>query len=562
MQKTAILVFAALVGTTLPALAQTGPSDPGTIVLSPSPLTAEPSSMNTAQPASRLQELISNHLASFIDRKPEQTAAENFYQARNYQPVWTGGPEALKRAEGAIAFLRNVKSEGLEPRDYPVPDLSGNPSEEQAAKAELQLTGSILRYARHASSGRVSYTRVSASVEYPNHTVDPAEVLNKVASAQDMGAVLQSFEPQQPGFKALKAALANEFAAPQNSAADEAATENRATSRKHRGNEANERSRRNAADTIIANMDPWRWRPRDLVETQLVVNVPDFTLGVYKNDALVWRTRIVVGKPGNLATPLLSETMKYLTVNPTWNVPPSIIRNEYLPALERDQGALERVGLRVSNNPDGSLRVYQPPGERNALGRIRFNFPNQFLVYQHDTPDKKLFARDSRAFSHGCMRVQNPEKYAEVLLSLSQPEDHYTIPRIQSMYGDQERTINLKQPIPVHVTYQTAFVDEKRQLNIRHDIYGLDAATLKLMRGDERMVADTPIARSRSNSSKPVMARVPDRQYVYTQRQYQYRHQYRCGCGFGFCGGERSYASSPSRTRSPYRGLDRADGLW
>ena len=99
--------------------------------------------------------------------------------------------------------------------------------------------------------------------------------------------------------------------------------------------------------------------------------------------------------------------------------------------------------LRVGNNPDGSLRVYQPPGERNALGRIRFNFPNQFLVYQHDTPDKKLFARDSRAFSHGCMRVQNPEKYAEVLLSLSQPKENYTIARIQGLYGDQERTINL-----------------------------------------------------------------------------------------------------------------------
>ena len=121
----------------------------------------------------------------------------------------------MKRAEGAIAFLRNVKSEGLEPRDYPTPDLSGNLSEEQAAKAELQLTGSILRYARHASSGRVSYTRVSASILYPDHAADPAEVLNKVASAQDMNAVLQSFEPQQPGFVALKAALAKELAAPE-----------------------------------------------------------------------------------------------------------------------------------------------------------------------------------------------------------------------------------------------------------------------------------------------------------------------------------------------------------
>ena len=138
------------------------------------------------------------------------------------------------------------------------------------------------------------------------------------------------------------------------------------------------------------------------------------------------------------------------------------------------------------------------------------------------------------------------------------------------MYGDQERTINLKQPIPVHVTYQTAFVDEKGQLNLRHDVYGLDAATLKLMRGDERMVADTPVARPRNASSKPVMARLPQRDYgdrEYGDWQGQYQGQYRESQGpfrggwFGFGRAERSYAS-PYGSRSPYRGLDRADGLW
>jgi murein L,D-transpeptidase YcbB/YkuD len=561
MQKTAILVFAALAGMTVPASAQLGPSDPGTAVLSPGSLTGEPST--APQPPSKLQELVSGSLSSFIDRKPEQTAAGAFYQTRNYQPIWTGSPEALKRAEGAIAFLRNIKSEGLEPRDYPTPDLSGNLSEEQAAKAELQLTGSILRYARHASSGRVSYTRVSASILYPDHAADPAEVLNKVASAPDMNVVLQSFEPQQPGFVALKAALAKELATPEQATS----LQDREASKKHRGKDADERSqKKNGVDSIVANMERWRWLPRDLGETHVVVNIPDYTLGVYKDDALVWHTKIVVGKPGNLATPLLSETMKFLTVNPTWNVPPSIIRNEYLPALARDPGALERIGLRVSNNPDGSLRVYQPPGERNALGRIRFNFPNQFLVYQHDTPNKNLFARDSRAFSHGCMRVENPEKYAEVLLSLSQPAEGYSIARIRSLYGDQERTINLKQPIPVHVTYQTAFVDKQGQLNFRHDVYGLDTATLKLMRNDERMIADTPIARPQNASSKPVMARAPAREDRELQGQYRVdresQGQVQSGGWFAFGTAERSYASSPYRSRSSSRGFDRADGLW
>jgi murein L,D-transpeptidase YcbB/YkuD len=557
MRKAAIVVFAALAGAPVPAMAQSEPANAAAGLLAPGALTTELPNGFQKNSSSKLQALISGELSDFVDRKPEQAAAEAFYQARNFQPVWTGSPEALKRAEGAIAFLRNVKSEGLEPRDYPTPDLSGNPSDEQAAKAELQLTGSILRYARHASSGRVSYTRVSASILYPDHASDPAEVLDKVASAQDMNAVLQSFEPQQPGFVALKAALAKELAQPE----QDPSPQDREASKKPHGKDTKERSRKNAADTIIANMERWRWLPRDLGAAHVIVNVPDFTLGVYKDGARIWHTKIVVGKPGNLATPLLSETMKYLTVNPTWNVPPSIIRNEYLPALERDPGALERIGLRVSNNPDGSLRVYQPPGDRNALGRIRFNFPNQFLVYQHDTPDKKLFARDARAFSHGCMRVQDPEKYAEVLLSLSQPEENFTVARIRSLYGDQERTINLKQPIPVHVTYQTAFVDEQGQLNLRHDVYGLDGATLKLMRGDGRMIADTPIPRPQNASSKPVMARLPEREDRGWQGQYQSQGQFRGGGWFGFGAAERSYASSP-RSRSPYRGFDRADGLW
>ena len=346
MQKVAFVVFAALAGTSLPALAQSEPADAGAALLAPGSLTTELPNGFQQNSNSKLQALIPGDLSRFVDRKPEQTAVEAFYQGRNHLPIWTGSPEALTRAEGAIAFLRNVKSEGLEPRDYPTPDLSGNLSDEQTAKAELQLTGSILRYARHASSGRVSYTRVSASILYPDHAADPADVLDKVASAQDMNAVLQSFEPQQPGFLALKAALAKELAKPE----QDPPLQDRDVSKKHRGKDADDRSRKNAVGTIIANMERWRWLPRDLGEAHVVVNVPDFTLGVYKDGATVWRTKIVVGKPGNLATPLLSETMKFLTVNPTWNVPPSIIRNEYLPALERDPGALERIGLRVSNN--------------------------------------------------------------------------------------------------------------------------------------------------------------------------------------------------------------------
>jgi hypothetical protein len=129
------------------------------------------------------------------------------------------------------------------------------------------------------------------------------------------------------------------------------------------------------------------------------------------------------------------------------------------------------------------------------------------LVYQHDTPTKNLFAKAERAFSHGCMRVQNPDEYAEVLLGISQPEEHHTAQRIKTMYGSNERTINFKRPIPVYITYQTAFVDDAGKPQARADIYGLDRDTLNILRGDRRN-ADSPIARNYNSSSKPLMAGV------------------------------------------------------
>ena len=180
-------------------------------------------------------------------------------------------------------------------------------------------------------------------------------------------------------------------------------------------------------DTVIVNMERWRWLPRQLGAPSIgnayvILNIPDYTLKVMQNGAQVWTTKVVTGQPGIHATPLLTETMKFITVNPTWNVPPSIIYNEYLPALQQDPTVLQRMGLRLERARDGSIHISQPPGEANALGRIRFNFPNKFLVYQHDTPDKNLFAREERAFSHGCMRVQNPDQYAATLLGITDAE--------------------------------------------------------------------------------------------------------------------------------------------
>jgi L,D-transpeptidase YcbB len=170
---------------------------------------------------------------------------------------------------------------------------------------------------------------------------------------------------------------------------------------------------------------------------------------------------------------------------------------------------LERMGLKLDRGQDGAVSIWQPPGDGNALGRIRFNFPNKFLVYQHDTPDKYMFAYEKRAYSHGCMRVLDPPKYAEVLLSLVRPGDHYTIERIKQMYGPNEINIDFPTFIPVHLTYQTAFVDSDGKLEFREDIYGRDREMLAIMNGPERKIADIPVEHKIDAAHRAVMA-VPD----------------------------------------------------
>ena len=436
-----------------------------------------------------------------------------FYQNRNFAPLWAAEGKAQPKAAQATGFLAKVAADGLDPADYPAPKFD-NADPVKLAADELTMTNSVLTFARHASIGRVAFTRVSGAVYFDHKAPDAAEILSKLADSTDVRATLDAFNPQHPAYKALKAQLAaarsGKFSAidnnrgPVKAAAESSKEAKKETKSKQKSKSAAEdqaEAKPAAAniDTIIANLERWRWMPHDLGDAYVMVNVPDFTLKVVQSGKTVWQTKIVVGKVGNQATPLLTETMKYITVNPTWNVPPSIIRNEYLPALARDPNALARVGLQIGRNADGSIRIYQPPGERNALGRIRFNFPNRFLVYQHDTSDKKLFDHTVRAYSHGCMRVQNPDKYAEVLLGISQPEERFTTDRIQAMYGKGERTINFKKPIPVYVTYQTAFVDDAGQLQARADLYGHDKETTRILHG-ERRVADIPIPRSYSNS--------------------------------------------------------------
>jgi murein L,D-transpeptidase YcbB/YkuD len=454
-----------------------------------------------------LRDLIESKLSQYVRREQDRTGVLAFYRDRQFAPIWTESGKVAPRTERATAFLKGVAADGLDPADYPTPKFD---DPEKLAADELAMTESVLTFVRHASIGRVAFSRASGAVWFDQKAPAAADVLAKLAESTDVRATLDSYNPQSKQYKALKAELAairNGKAAEPKAAAPEPKVAAKDAKKKHAAKTAKPEAKSvsTSADTVIANMERWRWMPHQLGATYVMVNIPDYTLKVVQNGKTVWTTKIVVGKPGDHATPLLTETMKYITVNPTWNVPPSIIKNEYLPALARDPNALSRIGLQMTHDKNGAIRIFQPPGDRNALGRIRFNFPNKFLVYQHDTPDKKLFALSTRAYSHGCMRVQNPDEYAEVLLGITQPEDHYTVAKNRSMYGSTERTINLKQHIPVYITYQTAYTDDAGKAQARVDIYGLDRDITNELHRDRRN-ADTPVARNYNSSSKPVHA--------------------------------------------------------
>jgi L,D-transpeptidase YcbB len=513
----------------------------------PAPVVADANAPIAAQ----LRELANGKFDRLIGGKKDRPAFDAYYAAHGYAPVWIADGKLNARANAAIAYLGQVDADGLDPADYPVPSISASTTDPAAlAEAEMRLTASVVNYAHHASTGRVHWSRISSSILYEVKAPAPADVLSAMADdSKDVTTTLAGYEPQAPNYIALKAKLADLRAGksggprktpiangpgPKIGAQDDRVPQLRerfglsgdgttydkpladAVKKFQQEHELkpsglltqqtidalNGRSPDRPVDTVLANLERWRWMPHDLGKDYVIVNLPDFTLRVFHDGQQIWMTRIVTGKP-SMATPIMSAEMKYITVNPTWNVPPSIVQHEYLPALAADPTVLARMGLRMSYNPDGSVHISQPPGDHNALGRIRFNFPNKFLVYQHDTPDKNLFALDRRAFSHGCMRVQDPVKYAEVLLSIMRPGEGYSQERIRKMIASMgEQDIQFPHYLPVHLTYQTAFVDDEGRLEFREDMYDRDRVLIAVLKSDERKIADNPVDRGDGGSGR------------------------------------------------------------
>jgi murein L,D-transpeptidase YcbB/YkuD len=244
-------------------------------------------------------------------------------------------------------------------------------------------------------------------------------------------------------------------------------------------------------EQIAANLERWRWLPEDLGERYLLVNIADYHLDVVEKNVTVMRMGVIVGKPYR-HTPVFSGDIRYLVFNPSWTVPLSIALRDKLPLIRKDPSYLAKQGMRLLDARGKEKReidprtvdwskvgpanfpytLFQPPGPDNALGRVKFMFPNRFNVYLHDTPNRELFAKTARNFSSGCIRLEHPVQLAAYVL---RDQDGWDRRRIEDVLeAGRETTVVLKRRLPVHLLYWTVFIDAEGNLCFREDIYGRD----------------------------------------------------------------------------------------
>ena len=256
-------------------------------------------------------------------------------------------------------------------------------------------------------------------------------------------------------------------------------------------------------DQIRANLERMRWVFRDLPDDYLIVDIAGFHAYLIEEGRQIWSTRVQVGKPYH-ATPVFRDTVRYLDFNPTWTIPPGILRRDTLPAIRRDPDYLRRNNMSVvtmagkvvdpstidwpaTASKGFPYMIRQEPGPGNALGRVKFMFPNKYMVYLHDTPSKGLFTRSERAFSHGCIRTENPFDLATLLLD----EQGWDRARIDRVVASKKITrVNLEEPLPVMLLYWTAEANENGTVFFRKDLYDRDAPIIEGL--DEPFLVSPP----------------------------------------------------------------------
>jgi murein L,D-transpeptidase YcbB/YkuD len=408
-----------------------------------------------------------------------------FYEPRMFAPRWVHG-DGADDAAAALRVLQRAPDHGLSAADYGQEELSRVFASKESlektigddpakmAQLDVRVTTALLALGRDVAVGRTSPETIDRRWKLRRTAPDIAGTLSMATDPAALDGWLDRVRPRHPEYGLLQKALADLRRQPggQPQAGSEAGGDDRA----HR---------------IALNLERWRWLPDDLGSPHVLVNVPAFYMAVREQGRPVVEMKVVVGTPER-KTPLFSATMDTIVFSPYWNVPDSIAEGETAPSAARDPRFLSRNQIDILrrdgdgvtlvdpasvdwDDPDAikSLAFRQRPGAHNALGHVKFLFPNPYDVYLHDTPADALFARQGRAFSHGCIRVEKPEVLASYVLRGS-PD--WTAERIQTaMHRDEEQHVALKQKLPVYVVYFTAWPDAQGGVQLWSDVYGYDA---------------------------------------------------------------------------------------
>lgn len=484
------------------------------------------------------------------------------YASRDFQPLWT----RPARIQELLELLDTAPDHGLDPDDYYVDQLraliarqeeSGSPLD--AADLDILLTEALGRFVYHQLFGKVNPTGLDSNINFRREFLTGdgpvTAVPSVVADSTPLQDQLQQALPRGPVYRALQQALADYRAmaaaggwpgVPVGAALRKGDRDPRVSDLRRRlavtgdlpasvGVESEQFDEdveaaviafqeRHAldADGIVGNqsylamnvpvqaridqlrlsLERLRWVRGEVGSEFVVVNIAGFRVVVFRDQEIIWESRTMVGKPYR-QTPVFRGDIRYMELNPTWTVPPGILRKDILPAVKRDPNYLASKNISVIDSGGQIVdpatvnwqaytrgvpyTLRQEPGPGNALGRIKFIFPNKHFVFLHDTPSRGLFDRAERTFSSGCIRVENPMDLAALLTKLDNQQD-WDADALQGVLDTrQTRRINLQKPMPVLIVYLTASIDAKDRVRLLKDVYERDPPLLKALDGDVRI---------------------------------------------------------------------------
>jgi murein L,D-transpeptidase YcbB/YkuD len=452
----------AIAGGAIALAAACAPAEPTVRAADPEPVVA------LSAPPAAMVAYANTGLGQLIESAPKSVVAgeqlnvellQRFYARHGFAPVWT---TRQSQANSLMDAVLRARDHGLVPELFHA-DLLRSPATLPALDRELLLSDAFLSYADALARGAMPVERRRDDETLTPEPIDVAAALDAAIGSPDPGAVIEALAPTTPTYRLLRQAL-----------------QDSGTGIPVGGKTATTRLRE-----IEVNLERERWLPRRLPADRVWVNVADQRLVLYRDDRPVFSTRVIVGQDarGN-QSPELQASIDRIWFNPPWTIPEDIVRNEILPKARNDPNYLAQHNLIML--PNGDLQ--QQAGPYSALGHLLFEMNNRFDVYLHDTPSKNLFGRDDRRISHGCIRVEDPQKLAALLMQQSIDAIDQTIST-----GNTTQSAPPK-PVPVFVAYETAFADGDDRLQFRADIYGRDVEIWRYLDPKRRAVADREAA--------------------------------------------------------------------